>query len=635
LKCIKVFNIDIYTLLYSMLTVDGRRMWDYDIESCNLISKLGTDTEIWHQRNQQIDGLKEPRDYVYLRYKFYCQDCFLVVDQDIDHASAEKKKNHVRGSIKRSIMMLRPHNQKPDCVMLIWLLKMDNNVWSQRREVNTKVTLRTLRSVDALCSYFTSYNFLQENQMISSTFGLFKEGYSIERNFVYLPGYLESERSHQPKVFVSEQGSSRNRSSVPPGGDPSASDDNSARAIRDRVKQRVKFEDDHIPKTRSPEKTRKDRERERDDGESGETNSYLVEKKKKAHHEIIFGADYDRKESGGIALVNTAILKKQRGVLSHFLSKMGSNILKGKSIMSISMPVNIFEPRSLLQKLACNFVYAPIFLKKASECDDAVESFKWIITYALSTMHTNVEQKKPFNPILGETFQCRCEDMKIYMEQTSHHPPISNFQAFDKKRNYKLEGNIEIEAHMKANSVDASQKGNHIVYLPKKNQTVSLTFPNVHIDGIIMGTRVFNWTGKLVAEDEDNGLRCELVFNPDGKGFLGGLLSKAPTPADHFRGSIYRTEGESTEIKEENILSKVSGIWTQYLEIDGTNYWEIWTHLPCDLVPSESHLPSDARLREDLQEFARGDENSAQTAKERLENIQRNDRKLRAKHAKS
>ena len=34
---------------------------------------------------------------------------------------------------------------------------------------------------------------------------------------------------------------------------------------------------------------------------------------------------------------------------------------------------------------------------------------------------------KPFNPILGETFQAKTGNTEIYIEQTSHHPPILNY----------------------------------------------------------------------------------------------------------------------------------------------------------------------------------------------------------------
>ena len=34
---------------------------------------------------------------------------------------------------------------------------------------------------------------------------------------------------------------------------------------------------------------------------------------------------------------------------------------------------------------------------------------------------------KPFNPILGETFECSFGGIPVYTEQISHHPPISAF----------------------------------------------------------------------------------------------------------------------------------------------------------------------------------------------------------------
>jgi hypothetical protein len=38
--------------------------------------------------------------------------------------------------------------------------------------------------------------------------------------------------------------------------------------------------------------------------------------------------------------------------------------------------------------------------------------------------------KKPFNPILGETFQAFAGDYVIAAEQTSHHPPITHYEMW-------------------------------------------------------------------------------------------------------------------------------------------------------------------------------------------------------------
>ena len=35
--------------------------------------------------------------------------------------------------------------------------------------------------------------------------------------------------------------------------------------------------------------------------------------------------------------------------------------------------------------------------------------------------------QKPFNPILGETFQCFLKGIPLCYEQISHHPPISAY----------------------------------------------------------------------------------------------------------------------------------------------------------------------------------------------------------------
>ena len=35
--------------------------------------------------------------------------------------------------------------------------------------------------------------------------------------------------------------------------------------------------------------------------------------------------------------------------------------------------------------------------------------------------------KKPFNPLLGETYEMIQEDYRFVAEQVSHHPPISAF----------------------------------------------------------------------------------------------------------------------------------------------------------------------------------------------------------------
>ena len=52
----------------------------------------------------------------------------------------------------------------------------------------------------------------------------------------------------------------------------------------------------------------------------------------------------------GLEFINQDILQKQRNVIGHLVKKIGSNFFSGKSIMNISLPIDIFDCRSMLEQ---------------------------------------------------------------------------------------------------------------------------------------------------------------------------------------------------------------------------------------------------------------------------------------------
>jgi hypothetical protein len=98
--------------------------------------------------------------------------------------------------------------------------------------------------------------------------------------------------------------------------------------------------------------------------------------------------------------------------------------MEGKPITQISLPVDIFCPYSNLERIASSMGLAPTFLTKAAQVADPVEQMKLATCWFISHQITFIEMEKPFNPILGETFQGWIHGCPIYMEQISHHPPI-------------------------------------------------------------------------------------------------------------------------------------------------------------------------------------------------------------------
>ena len=69
------------------------------------------------------------------------------------------------------------------------------------------------------------------------------------------------------------------------------------------------------------------------------------------------------------------------------------------------MPVILNEPISALQK-GCEQLYYSELLNKADELNDENMRILYVAAFALSTYSLNEKRiKKPFNPLLGETFE--------------------------------------------------------------------------------------------------------------------------------------------------------------------------------------------------------------------------------------
>lgn len=166
-------------------------------------------------------------------------------------------------------------------------------------------------------------------------------------------------------------------------------------------------------------------------------------------HRIELGSRAEVHPRGGLQFKSTAILTFQRKIMWKFIKDVGVSFASGKTtdLVSISLPVEIFEPRSFLQRLTDSWIHSPDLLQKASNCSDPLERFKFVVAFAVSGLRYMCSQWKPFNPILGETFQAEFEDGTLaFLEQTSHHPPITNWQLFGKDKKYHFFGYSRWEA---------------------------------------------------------------------------------------------------------------------------------------------------------------------------------------------
>jgi len=51
----------------------------------------------------------------------------------------------------------------------------------------------------------------------------------------------------------------------------------------------------------------------------------------------------------GLVLIDKEMISRQNHVISYLIKKIGGSLIKGKSLMNVSLPVTIFDKRTLLQ----------------------------------------------------------------------------------------------------------------------------------------------------------------------------------------------------------------------------------------------------------------------------------------------
>lgn len=136
----------------------------------------------------------------------------------------------------------------------------------------------------------------------------------------------------------------------------------------------------------------------------------------------------------------------------------------------------------------------------------------------------------------------------------------------------------------------------------------------------------------------------ELAYDPFKKGFFS--VGKQQEPSDYFEGTIWEVRpefmakfqnGKRKEPEEKDRvreLGKVNGNWHRGVRFNGEEVLNFDRQFPLSLEYEQHPLPSDANWREDIEYRRRNETTRAQTEKERLEVLQRKDRKLREKFHK-
>jgi len=310
----------------------------------------------------------------------------------------------------------------------------------------------------------------------------------------------------------------------------------------------------------------------------------------------------------------------------------------GKELSKISIPILFNEPLSALQKWAEDVEYANL-LDYAAKCTDPMERLAYVATFHCShysdTMHRIY---KPFNPILGESYECVRDEIgegvKFVAEQVSHHPPVSAcymqgntgweyYTTLDVKNAFKGK---DMEIYPQGISHVRFANGEHITY-----RRVTTCARN-----IIVGKIWVDNYGKSTFVNHTTGAHCVLEFKPYS--YLKGVVAEVSgRVVDKDGKEHYILKGkwdEGMTIQPSDLSRPAQLIWKRdpLPEIASKQYE--FTSLAITLnefEPGAEHIlpPTDSRFRGDLRRYEEGKIEESQAEKERLEEKQRASRRLR------
>lgn len=348
-------------------------------------------------------------------------------------------------------------------------------------------------------------------------------------------------------------------------------------------------------------------------------------------------------------------------------NSMVSDMVKNLTKEKASLPVTYNEPLSMLQRQIESFQFYNLLEKLYSEKEIEMK-FAYLAGFMTAEISLNIHRLlKPFNPILGETYEFVDVNHKFrsFSEQVSHHPAISAFLLESKnitvygdsksKHNFAffkgaLEVNflnkthvlvhnnlIEIKEDIKKRIQNKDDKNNKE---PSIRHHFTFGKPTYFFKGLLYGTPHYDYVGKVTIDDilnKDNSgtnpvYKCELEFLDEGKKKLGAI-----------EGKIY---------KNKEVVNVIKGNWLESLSIyskDGTTLikevWRINSEEPyiknqdtidnylistyannLNYLPEElkQYLPvSDSRFRPDQRQHELGNNELAEELKKKLEEKQR------------
>ncbi|XP_072015596.1 oxysterol-binding protein-related protein 11-like isoform X2 [Amphiura filiformis] len=269
-------------------------------------------------------------------------------------------------------------------------------------------------------------------------------------------------------------------------------------------------------------------------------------------------------------------VEEHKSVILHLLSQLKL----GMDLTRVVLPTFILEKRSLLEMYADFMAHPDMFVRIAGLSTPDARMIA-VVEYYLCSFHVGRKgslAKKPFNPIIGETFHCSWDvpqptkstqeevqtevdktetvgsttdgndRVTFTAEQVSHHPPVSAFYAECASKNICMNSWIWTKSKFLGMSVGVNMVGEGVISLLDHGEEYTATFPSAYGRSIL----TVPWMelgGRCNIQCPQSGYQAAITFHT--KPFYGGKVHRV-----------------SAEVKNPSnaVICRISGEWNGTLE---------------------------------------------------------------------
>eukprot|EP01116_Phalansterium_solitarium_P005091 TRINITY_DN163_c0_g3_i3.p1 TRINITY_DN163_c0_g3~~TRINITY_DN163_c0_g3_i3.p1 ORF type:complete len:405 (-),score=109.07 TRINITY_DN163_c0_g3_i3:139-1353(-) len=333
----------------------------------------------------------------------------------------------------------------------------------------------------------------------------------------------------------------------------------------------------------------------------------------------------------------TEVTETKTNLSKSLQSKIGSDVT------NFTLPVFLCEPTTTLQRLAEIAHFADL-LNEAAELESALERLAYVSVFYMTGFNGTERFAKPFNPVLGETFEYSCPTtgVKIVAEQVSHHPPISACHIHNDK--FVLSQTSTPRSIFQGNSIELDTQAQITVEFPRTGDRFSLTkCATTKVHNVLIGFAWIDHFGPVRIANLTTGDTATLHMEKCGfldknRHIIHGQI-RDKTNAVHMEMSgkwtrtvslKYLTAGHSKP------PGTVAAVWSRP-KGNACGKWKLTPFVSklIEITPAHERLlpTTDSRLRPDRRLLAAGHPRRAGDQKTLIENRQRKDQKERDKGA--